>query len=102
MIVTDIINKTELEMTREEMIEVMVKSDRQVDLYFDYEKNDCPESPEFAYLKWNHENWTTVDGKRFICSYFVDERALSDYGAYNVSDIGNYFMPEEAKKIVLG
>ena len=102
MLVNDFVKKCDLEMTKDELIDAMVHRDRQVDLIFDFEKTDCPEDPEFAYLRWNHENWTTVDGKRFICAYFMDDRALSDYGAYNVSDIAAYFFPDKAKKIILG
>ena len=43
-----------------------------------------------------------MDGKRFIRSYFLEGRALSDYSGYNKYDMKGNFKPEEAKEVRLG
>ena len=55
-----------------------------------------------GYLSWDQENWTCVDGKRFIRSYFLQGRALSDYSGYNKYDMKGCFLPEEAREVRLG
>ena len=73
-----------------------------------YVCEDCGEriaeahkTDEDGYMTWNAENWTSVDGKRFICSYALDARVLSDYCAYNKYDMKGYFLPETAKEVTL-
>ena len=95
MLVKDIINKTEVEMTREEIMEAVAKNDRQVDLIFDEERND-------GMITWDHENWVSVDGKRFVRSHFLKGKALSEASYFNKYDYKAEFKPEEAKEIVLG
>lgn len=97
MKVNDIINKTELDLTTAELIDKIVKEDRQVDLVFAEKHTD-----DDGYLTWDRENWTCVDGKRFIRSYFLEGRALSDYSGYNKYDMKGCFLPETAKEILLG
>ena len=97
MLVKDIIKKEELDLTKDELVELIQHGNRQVDLVFAEMKTD-----EDGYLSWNHENWVSVDGKRFICSYFRDERALKEFSGYNISDVKNYFMPEKAVEVRLG
>ena len=97
MKVYDAINKTELDKTTAELIDLMVSANRQVDLVFADKRTD-----EDGYLSWDRENWVSVDGKRFVRSYFLDGRALSDYSGYNKYDLKGYFRPEEAKEIILG
>ena len=97
MLVKDNIKKCELDLDKDQLIDLIANDNRQVDLFFEEKKTD-----EDGYLTWNQENWTSVDGKRFICSYFRDGKALPDYGTYNISDIRNYFEPEKAKEVVLG
>ena len=43
-----------------------------------------------------------MDGKRFIRSYFLAGRALSDFSGYNKYDLKGCFRPEEAKEVRLG
>jgi len=97
MFVKDTVNKTELDLSKEQLIEMIAHQNRQVDLVFAEKKTD-----EDGYLSWNQENWVSLDGRRFICSYFRDGKALSDYSGYNSSDIQNYFFPEKAKEVLLG
>ena len=69
---------------------------RQVDLILTGKKSD-----EDGHV-WDAENWTCVDGKRFIRSYFCEGRASSDYSGYNKYDMKGCFLPEEAKEVRLG
>ena len=65
MKVIDTINKTELDLTVDEIIDLVANKNRQVDLVFAEKRTDAD-----GYLSWDQENWTCVDGKRFIRSYF--------------------------------
>ncbi len=96
MKVIDIVNKTELDLTNEEMVELMLNHNRQVDIIWAEKKTD-----EDGHV-WDKENWTCVDGKRFIRSYFNGDRASSDFSGYNIYDLKGYFLPEEAKEVHLG
>ena len=64
MKVIDRIQKCERDLTTAELIDMVAKENRQVDLTFDAKQTD-----EDGYLSWDAENWTSVDGKRFIRSY---------------------------------
>ena len=97
MKVIDTVNKTELDLTAEELVDLVANHNRQVDLIFAEPRTD-----EDGYLKWDHENWTCVDGKRFVRSYFLQGRALSDYSGYNKYDLTSYFLPQEAQEVRLG
>lgn len=96
MKVYDRIQKCEKDLTTAELIDLMATGNRQVDLVFAENKSD-----EDGYMTWNAENWTSVDGKRFICSYALDSRVLSDYCAYSKYDMKGYFQPEAAKEVTL-
>ena len=97
MKVIDTINKTELDLTVDEIIDLVANKNRQVDLIFAEKPTDAD-----GYLSWDQENWTCVDGKRFIRSYFLAGRALSDFSGYNKYDLKGCFLPEEAKEVRLG
>ena len=97
MKVNDIINKTELDLTFDELVQLMATGNRQVDLVWADKQSD-----EDGYMSWDRENWTCVDGKRFIRSYFLEGRALSDYSGYNKYDMKGYFQPDKAKEVILG
>jgi len=89
----DLINKQELELTRKELIDLMLH-DRQIDMEFAAEKTD-----EDGYLTWDAENWSTVDNRRFIRCYSLKGRVLRDSTAHNIYDLENDFKPEEAASI---
>lgn len=97
MKVNDLIQKCERDLTTAEITDMVAKDNRQVDLIFAEKRTD-----DAGYLTWDAENWTSVDGKRFIRSYFLDGRALSDYSGYNKYDMKGYFQPEKAKEVLLG
>jgi hypothetical protein len=96
MKVVDIIEKVEKDLTFEQLVELMANHDRQVDLVFAEKRSD-----EDGHV-WDAENWTCVDGRRFIRSYFLNGRASSDYSGYNIYDMKGAFLPEEAKEVRLG
>ena len=97
MKVIDIVNKADLDLTVEQLIDLVANHNRQVDLSFAEKRTD-----EDGYLSWDQENWTCVDGKRFIRSYFLQGRALSDYSGYNKYDMKGCLLPEEAQEVRLG
>ena len=96
MKVIDLIEKCEKDLTTEQLVELVAHGNRQVDLVFAEKRTD-----EDGYMSWNKENWTSVDGKRFIRSYALDERVLSDFSGYNKYDLKGYFLPEEAAEVYL-
>lgn len=96
MKVRDAIEKTEKELTAEELVDLIANHNRQVDLILSEKKTD-----EDGYLTWDAENWTCVDGKRFIRSYSLEGRVLSDYSGYNKYDMKGCFLPAEAKEVIL-
>ena len=55
---TDIVNKVELDVTYDSLIELM-RAGRQVDFVL-----PAPETDGDGYLTWDTEYWTTVDNKR--------------------------------------
>ena len=63
MKVKDIVNNSESELSRDELVQKM-KEGRQVDLILKEKKTD-----DIGYLTWDMEQWSTVDGKRFIRTY---------------------------------
>ena len=97
MKVNDIIKKVELDLTRDELVDLVANQNRQVDLAFAEKRTD-----EDGYLSWDAENWTCVDGKRFVRSYFLAGRALSEFSGYNKYDLQDAFRPEEAQEVRLG
>ena len=96
MKVIDIIEKVEKDLSYDQLVDLVANHNRQVDLVFAEKRSD-----EDGHV-WDAENWTCVDGKRFIRSYFCDGRASSDYSGYNIYDMKGAFLPEEAKEVRLG
>ncbi len=95
MKVKDIVNNIELDLNRDELIQKM-KDGRQVDLILKEKKTD-----DIGYLTWDMEQWSTVDGKRYIRTYQLDGRVLSEYTSHNIYDLKAYFMPDEASGVQL-
>jgi hypothetical protein len=95
MKVKDIVNNEVSELTQEDLIQKM-KDGRQVDLILKEKKTD-----DVGYLTWDMEQWSTVDGKRFIRTYQLDGRVLSEYTSHNIHDLKAYFFPEEAEAVQL-
>ncbi len=95
MKVKDIVNNEELDLNKDELIQKM-KDGRQVDLILSEKKTD-----DVGYLTWDMEQWSTVDGKRFIRTYQLDGRVLSEYTSHNIHDLRAYFMPDEAQAVQL-
>ena len=96
MKVIDTIQKIEKDLSYDELVDLMANHNRQVDLILTGKKSD-----EDGHV-WDAENWSCVDGKRFIRSYFCEGRASSDYSGYNKYDMKGCFLPEEAKEVRLG
>ncbi len=96
MRVNDLIEKCARELSWDDLVDLVANHNRQVDLLFAEKQTD-----EDGYLTWDAENWTSVDGKRFIRSYSLEGRALSDYSGYNKYDMKGYFQPESAKEVRL-
>lgn len=96
MKVNDVIEKCEKDLSFDELVDLIANHNRQIDLLFDEKKTD-----EDGYLSWDAENWTSVDGKRFIRSYSLQGRVLSDFSGYNKYDLMGCFQPEKAREIRL-
>ena len=82
---TDIVNKVELDVTYDSLIELM-RAGRQVDFVL-----PAPETDGDGYLTWDTEYWTTVDNKRFIRTYSLNGRVLRDSTTHNIYDLQNDF-----------
>ena len=95
MKVKDIVNNIELDLNRDDLIQKMIDG-RQVDLILKEKKSD-----DIGYLTWDMEQWSTLDGKRFIRTYQLEGRVLSEYTSHNIYDLSAYFMPDEAEKVQL-
>jgi len=89
----DMINKTELELSKQDLIDLML-ANRQVDLKLPAKKTD-----DMGYLTWDAENWSAVDGRRFIRCYSLEGRVLRDSTTHNIYDLENDFFPEEAERV---
>ena len=89
----DLINKKELEVDYNDLVELM-NSNRQVDLILNEKKTD-----EDGYLTWDGEHWTMVNAKRYMRCYSLGDRQLRDFTSHNIYDLKNDFKPEEAKEI---
>ena len=88
--------KADKEFSTEELIALMATGNRQVDLYHAGKQTDGD-----GYLSWDHENWTSVDGKRFIRSYSLEGKTLFEYSSYNKYDMKTDFRPDQAMKVEL-
>lgn len=97
MKIYDSVKKVETEITgTKDLVELMAKDGRQVDLYLNEKKTD-----EDGYLTWDVEHWSSVDGKRFIRCYSLEGRVLSESTGHNIYDLANDFKPDDAKKVEL-
>lgn len=96
MNVFDSVKKEQLELNEQELIDLMAKGGRQVDLYLHDKKTD-----EDGYLTWDVEHWSSIDGTRFIRCYSLAGRVLGDSTGHNIYDLKNDFHPEEAKEVQL-
>lgn len=97
MKVYDRINDKDLDLTTEELVDLVANHNRQVDLTFDEARSDAD-----GYLTWDAENWTSVDGRKFIRCYSLKGRVLNDATHHNLYDMKGYFAPETAKEVILG
>ena len=95
MQVKDIVKNETSELTREDLIQKM-KEGRQVDLILKEKKTD-----DIGYLTWDMEQWSTLDGKRFIRTYQLEGRVLSEYTSHNIHDLNAYFFPDDAAAVQL-
>lgn len=95
MHVKDIVKNETVELSREDLIQKM-KEGRQVDLILKEKKTD-----DIGYLTWDMEQWSTVDGKRFIRTYQLEGRVLSEYTSHNIHDLNAYFFPDVAAAVQL-
>ena len=95
MKVKDVVNNIELDLNRDDLIQKM-KDGRQVDLILKEKKSD-----DIGYLTWDMEQWSTLDGKRFIRTYQLEGRVLSEYTSHNTHDLRAYVMPDEAEQVQL-
>jgi hypothetical protein len=95
MQVKDIVKNETADLTREDLIQKM-KEGRQVDLILKEKKTD-----DIGYLTWDMEQWSTVDGKRFIRTYQLEGRVLSEYTSHNIHDLKAYFFPDDAAAVQL-
>ena len=95
MKVYDTIKDVTLEADTQKLINIMVEG-RQVDLYFDHEKQD----PD-GYMSWDVEHWSAIDERRFIRCYSLKGRVLGESTGHNAYDLCNDFKPEEAVKVQL-
>lgn len=91
----DRIHDAQIDVSRKELIDLILH-DRQVDLAFAAVQTD-----EDGYLSWDAENWTCVDGRRFIRCYSLEGRVLRDSTSHNIYDMENDFHPEEAKTVII-
>ena len=96
MKVYDRIEKCEKELTVQELIALIAVSNRQVDFTY-----TTPQTDEDGFMTYDAENWTSADGKRFIRTYALNGRVLSEYNTYNKYDMRDAFAPEKAATVVL-
>ena len=90
---TDIVNKVELEVDYQKLIELM-RAGRQVDFVL-----PAPETDGDGYLTWDRENWLLVKEGKYQRNYFLKGKALYDFTHHNKYDMKNSFFPEQAEKI---
>ena len=90
----DTVKKVELEVSEQDLLNLMKNENRQVDLVLKEKVTDAD-----GYLTWDVEHWCSVDGKRFIRTYALEGRELRDSTTHNIYDIRTDFKPENAAKI---
>ena len=97
MKIYDSVKKEEVEIQDYKELITIMKNGRQVDLYLKEKKTD-----DMGYMTWDVEHWSSVDNKRFIRCYSLEGRVLADSTRHNIYDMAGYFLPEEAKEVILG
>lgn len=95
MKVFDTVNKVELDLDEQGLVDIMVAG-RQVDVFLKEKKTD----PD-GYMTWDIEHWTAISDRRFVRYYSLGERLLGEYTGHNIYDLRNDFKPLEAVKIEL-
>jgi hypothetical protein len=90
----DLIKKKEMDVSTQDLINLMTEENRQIDLIRHGKKTD-----EDGYLTWDAEHWTVVTAKKFMRTYSLGDRQLRDFTSHNIYDLRNDFKPEEAKEI---
>ncbi len=89
----DLINKVELEVTTNDLINLM-RNNRQVEFTLKEKETD-----DVGYLTWDKEYWTLVNENRFMRTYSLEGKTLMESTAHNIYDLQNDFHPEKASKI---
>lgn len=89
----DLINKKEIEVNYDSLVELM-RNNRQVDFILADKKTDVD-----GYLTWDAEHWTLIDANKFMRTYSLGDRQLRDFTYHNIYDLKNDFKPEEANEI---
>lgn len=89
----DTVNKVELDVTKESLIQLM-RDGRQVDFVL-----PAPVTDSDGYLTWDVEYWSTVDDKRFVRTYSLGGRMLREHCQYNIYDMDTEFDLNKAKEI---
>ncbi len=89
----DLINKVELDVDFNTLVELMRKN-RQVEFTLAEKETD-----DVGYLTWDKEYWTLVNENRFMRTYSLEGKMSMESTAHNIYDIKNDFKPEKAEKI---
>ncbi|MDR1017153.1 MAG: hypothetical protein LBM02_00380 [Lachnospiraceae bacterium] len=96
MKIYDTVKKEELEIGgTKDLIQLMIDG-RQVDLILKEKKSDAD-----GYLTWDEEHWSSITNKKFIRTYTLAGKNLSESTGHNIYDLENEFKPDEAAKIQL-
>lgn len=89
----DLINKIEIEVDYDSLVELM-KNHRQVDFIHADKKQDVD-----GYLTFDADHWTMIGENKFMRTYSNGIRQLREFTYYNSYDMRSDFRPEEAKEI---
>ena len=89
----DTVKKVELEVTRDDLIQLM-RDGRQVDFVMKEPTSDAD-----GYMTWDVEFWSAVDERKFVRTYEYQGRTLSEFNHYNLYDMQTDFDPNKAKEV---
>jgi len=95
MKVFDTVKKTDNELTRDDLIQLM-NDGRQVDFVLPEAVTD-----EDGYLTWDVEHWSSLQKNKFVRTYELQGRTLRDFTHYNIYDMATEFDPARAKEVRL-
>lgn len=95
MIVRDIVKKEELEVNTQDLIKLM-NDGRQVDFVLAE-----PISDEDGYMTWDTEHWSSLKLNKFVRTYELKGRTLSEITHFNIYDMADEFNPERAKEVTV-